>query len=499
MKAKSLNAQSFFRHGRLLAVWVVILALLAAGCGPVADIIGEREPPTPTPDPLDPTRQAVIQATPGGKLSVWLVTPTGASGEAGSAATPQVGEIPGANPVGPNATATADFATREAATAIALAPPPAPNYQPDECPQPGSPSPPARPQDFDDYKRVIGQYLSAGGSSTVLEAALRNWSAITDRGGVVQADMDLTGDGVREIIVTLYNPAAYNPEALLNAGQLLVYGCDSGGYRLLYTTQYNAGIALPRLLRVGDMNADVRAELVYYTESCDRSTCYKEAKILSWNAVVGVFEELNNGQIVAVNGRIGVADIDEDGVLELTAQVNPPGTVASGPPRSVLDTWDWNGVDYVLARRDQEEARYRIQAVHDADQLLDERQWRAAINAYAALRDDNSLSAWNVSGDYEGLRAYAAFKIMITYALMGNGRADTWFNVLQQENPPGSAGHGFAQMGATFMDNFRATGDAHAACAQALSAGGMQPNTLSLLNSYGYNNRSYMLSDLCPF
>ena len=481
-----------------LALLAVGLAALVTGCGPINDVIGDREPPTPTPDPLDPTRQAVIQATPGGRLSVWLVTPTGLF-EDGDASTPEPGEVPGANPVGPNATATADFATREAATAVALAPPAAPNFQPNECPQPGSPAPPARPQDFGEAVRVIGQFLSAGGSSTVLEAALRNWGAITDQGGVVQADMDITGDGVLELIVTLYDPAAYNPEALLNAGQLLIYGCDSGGYRLLYATQYNAGIALPRLARVGDMNADVRAELVYFTETCDRVTCYKEAKILSWNAVVGVFEELNNAQIVAVNGRIGIADVDSDGVLELTAQINPAGTTTSGPPRSVVDTWDWNGLDYVLAQREEETARYRIHAVYDADALLDDGQWRAAIDAYAVLRDDNTLQSWNVAGEYESLRAYAAYRIMITYALLGNARADTWFDILQGENPTGSSGNGFAQIGAAFMENYRATGDARAACAQANAAAAAQPAILSLLNSYGYDNRTYTLADICPF
>ena len=49
---------------------------------------------------------------------------------------------------------------------------------------------------------MIGRYLSAGGSATVLEATLRNWGAITDQGGVVQADTDMTGDGVLEVIVT---------------------------------------------------------------------------------------------------------------------------------------------------------------------------------------------------------------------------------------------------------------------------------------------------------
>jgi hypothetical protein len=52
-------------------------------------------------------------------------------------------------------------------------------------------------------------------------------------------------------------------------------------------------------------------------------------------------------------------------------------------------------------------------------------------------------------------------------------------------------------MGAAFMDNFRATNDSRAACAQALTIAA-QVNALGPLNSYGYSNRSYTLGDLCP-
>jgi hypothetical protein len=473
---------------RLLgALLLVVLAAVIAGCGPVADVIGQRKPPTPTSRPFS-------TATPGGRLSVWMVTPTG---QVAPPVMPTPAAVSG-NPVGPNATATAAIATIQAATQTAAAPAPAPNYQPNECPAPAIPAPPPRPQEFGEYSVVIGRYLSAGGSPTVLEATLRNWSAITDTGGVVQADTDLTGDGVPEVIVTLYNPLTYNAEALLNAGQLLVYGCDKGGYRLLYKTESNPGIAIPELVRVGDMNADVKAELVYFTQTCSGAMCYKEAKILSWNAIVGAFEELNSGQIVAVNGRISVADVDGDGVLELTAQINPPGTAVTGPPRSVVDIWDWNGADYLLARRDPAGSRYRIHAMYDADDLLDAGQWRPAILAYDAARRDTTLQSWTIPGETEILRAYADFRIMSTYALLKNGRAETWFTTLQGDSPPGSPGYGFAQMGTAFMDNYRATQDARAACAQAISVAA-GTNVLSLMNSYGTNNRSYTLNDLCPF
>lgn len=467
--------------------FLLISCVLLAGCGPVGDIIGDRQPPTPTGLPP-------MTATPGGRLSVWLVTPTGQAADLAQTGTPN---IQGGNPVGPAATATAAMATIAAATATAAAPPPAPYYQPSECPAPAAAPPPARPATFSEYNEVIGRYLSAGGSPTVLEATLRNWGSITDKGGVVQADTDITGDGVLEVIVTLFNPVVYNPEALLNSGQLLVYGCDAGGYRLLYATQYNSSVALPQLGRVGDMNADVRGELVFYTETCSTTSCYKEARILTWNAITGVFRELNNGQIIAINGRVGIVDVDGDGVLELTAQINPPGTASAGPPRSVLDTWDWNGLEYVLALREQETPRYRIHAVYDADDKLRDDEWRAAIDAYARLRDNNKLQAWSVAGDTETLRAYAAFRIMIIYARLGNGRANDWYNILQGENPPGTSGQGFAVMGTAFMDNFRATNDARAACAQAISTGGV--GVLGSMNRYGYANRTYTLGDLCPF
>ncbi|MEB2287724.1 MAG: hypothetical protein OZ934_06420 [Anaerolineae bacterium] len=470
----------------VLMMALLLLAALLTACDSVTDVIGNREPPTPTRRPL-------TTATPGGRLSVWLVTPTG---QFAAPSTPLPGGGVG-HPVGPNATATAVFATIQAATQVAAAPPPAPYFQPDECPAPAVPAPPSRPGSFGDYSVMIGRYLSASGSSTVLEATLRNWGAITERGGIVQADTDLTGDGIPEVIVTLYNPATYNEEAPLNAGQLLVYGCDSGGYRLLYQTVFNPGIALPELVRVGDMNTDVKSELVFFAETCSGAACVKEARILSWNAVVGVFEELNNGQIVAINGRISVLDVEGDGVLELTAAINPPGTAATGPQRSVLDTWDWNGEDYVLALREEVPgARYRIHAVYDADDLLRGGQWRPAILAYDEARTNRDLLAWTPPGETEALRAYAAFRIVITYARLGNARAETWLNTLIGENPPGTPGYGFAQMGGAFMDNFRATSDARAACAAAIASGA---NVLGVLNSYGYANRAYTLNDVCPF
>lgn len=474
----------------------VLLLVAVAACKPVGDAIGigDRDPPTVTP-------RTLLNATPGGELSVWLVTPTG---QAGDAPQPVVQGTLQGNPVEPNATATANAQARLAATATARATPQAPYRPPAQCPALAAPPRPRQPEDFRNYSETIGTYLSQGVSTTVLEATLADWGAIrSGEGGLVQADSDLTGDGVPEVIVTLYNPTVYNPDAARNVGQLLVYSCHSGGYRLIYSTEANPDlrVALPRLLRVGDMNADVSTELVFYTETCDGASCYKQACVLSWNMLLDRFQELNSGQIVAINGRIGITDLDGDGVLEITAQVNQPGTAAAGPPRSTLDTWDWDGTAYRLALREEEAVRYRIHAVYEADDLLRDNEFSAAITAYANLRDNNDLQTWAyVPNEVPVLRAYAAFRIMIAYARVGNtGRAESWFTLLQNENPPGSPGHGFAQMGTAFMENYRTTGSARQACAPAINVGAAQANVLGVLNSYGYANRSYTPGDLCPF
>ena len=52
---------SHLRASLLALISGIIIALIAA-CGPVADVIGDRDPPTPT-------SRSFTTATPGGKLS----------------------------------------------------------------------------------------------------------------------------------------------------------------------------------------------------------------------------------------------------------------------------------------------------------------------------------------------------------------------------------------------------------------------------------------------
>lgn len=470
------------------------MILLLASCGAL-DRVGER------PNSTD-ANVAQRTATFGGRVSVWIVSPTGGIFNSNSQGqSPNNGTSQGAivEPVG---TATAIYATLNAATQTAAAPQQLPNFQTANCPLPSGRIPEPKPDRFSEFPAAIGAYLSEGGPIAVLENELRVWGAINETGGMIQANTDLTGDGVEEIIVNIFNPFIYNPGSILNAGQMLVFGCDNGRYRLLYQTPNTPGFALPVLHRVGDMNGDVRAELVFDIQSCSQVSCTREGQILTWNPITGVFEPLNNQAIIGVNGRLGVLDIDSDGILELTASSNPIGNVSSGPQRSVVDIWDWTGKNYVLASRQQDEAKYRVHVLHDADAALRRgSSFRAsAMEGYQAVRNNDELLGWTTPNERQVLRAFAGFRLLTVYARYDNSdnRAISMRDTLSAENPEGTPGAVYAAMGQAFMNEFLASRNPTIACQAAIAVASGRPEALSSLN-YGYANPTYTLVELCTF
>src|SRR5579871_1331529 len=87
-------------RSRAIAAVLICLWFAALACSSIDDVVGQqRGGPTPTV-PLFAT------ATPGGRISVWLITPTGQSADPNQPAPTQFGQV-----VAPAATATAAFAT----------------------------------------------------------------------------------------------------------------------------------------------------------------------------------------------------------------------------------------------------------------------------------------------------------------------------------------------------------------------------------------------------
>lgn len=473
---------------KMLPMLIALVGLIASALACSAEsIVGPQQAN------LTPTFVPFATATAGGRVSVWLITPTGAANAPSPTAAP-FGSL-----IAPVASATAAFATLQAATFAAGATFSAPLFQPTECPTPGNPLPPLRPAQFSQYPQTIGLYLSQGGETTTLESTLRAWGALIEGRGVLQTNADLTGNGVNNIIITLIDPQAYRPNQPA-PGQLLVYGCAQKGYRLLYSTAFTPETMLPELKRVGNMNGNAQTQLVFTQQLCANNNCTQTLQIMAWNAVTGAFAPLNNVPIDTTNARISIADIDGDGILEVTITFTPPDDVAAGPPRRYSNIWDWDGVSYVLAQVRQDAPIYRIHALYDADSAFEQGDFRNVLKLYDRVRDDQYLQPWLDPNELTTLRAYALYRKLLAYAaLKSGGKAAEMLTQLQAENPAGSIGDGWSQAAGAFMTAYNKSHVLKKVCAATLDFLNTRSDLISTLNGYGYANHAYTAQELCPF
>lgn len=454
-------------------------------------------------------------ATPGGRISVSLLTPTLT--------------LPGlaaqfTTPIGPVATATAAAATAMASTATAAAPTPTvPGVfvEPAQCPAAGSPALPGEPPAFGSFAEVIVKYLSAGGAPTILEGTLKTWKAITEKGGgLVRSDRDFTGDGVPEVFMVLLDPdkSDYHPQP----GDLYIFGCQEGAYRLLYQVGYKPERSAPVVPSAGadDINGDYVNDLVYTVKTCGDQGCMGQVSIIEWNITLGNFNSLLANDISHVEPEVVVSDVDDDNLREVSVTngiISDPG---AGPQRKVTSIYRWDGSLYTLSRVVKTQAQYRIHAIYDGDEALTGGNYDAAINFYKQAYTDENLKSWQYPNEAQYLSAFARYRLMLAYVLKNNvSKAQTTHDELyaQYVPPPPTPvpegqptivptpyagqlpGMEFVSIADQFWLNFTVNRDVPHACSLVLDYARRNPKILSVLNSFGFANRQYRPEDMCPF
>jgi len=484
---------------RMLIVFVILVAVTLA-----CDLVGPAGDDTPQP--------SFSTATPGGSISVSLLTPTLT--------------LPGlpaqfTTPIGPVATATSAAATAAALTATAAAPSPTiPGVfvEPAQCPPAGSPALPDTPPIFSRYAEKIVTYLSAGGAPTILEAKLREWKAITDEGGLVRSDRDFTGDGVPEVFVVLLDPQSedYVPQP----GDLYIFGCQEGAYRLFYQAGYKRDQGAPIAASADDINGNYVNDLVYTVKTCTDLGCEGKTSILEWNITLGNFSSLLANEITTVEPEVVVSDVDEDGLTEVSVTSGIIGNPNAGPQRKTTSIYKWDGTLYVLAQVLKSPAQYRIHVIYDGDDALAARDYGAAVEAYKKAYTDEELKGWQYADEYQYLSAFARYRLMLAYVLKNSidQAQATHDELIAQYGPPapppppeGEAtatptpyagqlpGVEFANMADLFWQNFALNRDVSRGCSLVINYARSDTKMLNVLNSFGYANRQYRPEDMCPF
>lgn len=471
------------RRQPLIAALLLVAASLACATGDTGE---------------SPTLAANLSTvTPGGHVSVSLLTPAPTF----EGAAEQI-----ATPIGPVATATAAAATAAAATATALVPTPTiPGVftSPALCPLPSTSSLPQQPPSFADYAETMVQYLSAGGATTILEARLRAWGAIVDYGGLVLVDRDFTGDGVPEVLVVALDPQRAE---FPYPGDLFIFGCQEGAYRLLYQAGYQRNRGAPVVRVAHDINGDFLNDLVYVRPQCETATsCTTEVQAVEWNLTLGNFENLLPEAVSEPSAEVKIEDVDGNGLSEIVITSGVTAAPEAGPQRVYTKTFTWDGTHYVLIGVAASPAQYRIHVIHDADSALRAGDALGAVDLYQQAIIDEGLMSWQYPNEAEHLKAYARFRIMLAYAVQGDVAAaqrarDELIGAYEtMPSPADQPGGQFAEMARLFWNDFALNRDVVTACRIVVDYARLRPVSFEVLNSFGTANPTYTPTDLCPF
>jgi hypothetical protein len=374
------------------------------------------------------------------------------------------------------------------ATAMALASQPTitPDYS--ACPSGGSTTLDETPATGREMALEMARFLNLGGTLPALDNALRSvWDVLGDTGSL-RNDIDLTGEGVPEII------AAYS--APDDGGTLLVLGCADGQY----TPRYQAitGGSAPQIVQIGDMNFDQRLDMLFASENCtEGEDCAYQTQLITWSQERGRFISLLNNTIV--NESIPtLSDVDNDRVTEIVVRLENPGDARTGPLRTGVNIYDWNGAAYVLSIIQLDPPRFRIQILHAADRVFAQLDTDQAIPLYELAVNDTSLRFW-YNDEPTILNSYGLYRLLLAYAYVEDERRLSTYQTIVQTFPDPAAAPVYTAMSMAFWDALQVTNNLHSACLEVQAIIQARPEALSLLNRYGNRSPTYTAEDLCPF
>jgi len=342
----------------------------------------------------------------------------------------------------------------------------------------------------------IMRFLNDGGSIETLNRTLRDrWQIVRDE-DTLRADIDFTGEGTGDVLISYLNPDA--------RATLLILGCVEGEYRVLYDFEAQDDTPIT-LIGLGDMNRDLRSDVLFASRVCPLESdtedtqdedCELRTRLIAWQANEYRFADILDAEVLSINPP-QVNDIDADQVSELVVRLENRGNTSTGPLRTGLHIYDWNGEAYVLSVIQLDAPRYRIQVLFEADRAVRERNLRDALPLYEqALSPDSDLRAW-FNDEAAPLRAYALYRLMIAQIAAQSAQQTQTYQTLITEYPDAESAPIYVGMARAFLESYQTSGNPSAACEAALALA--DESALALLNRYGTRNPTYALPDLCPF
>jgi hypothetical protein len=403
---------------------------------------------------------------------------------------------------------------------------------PDISRDPESYSPVFRPDD-----QEILQYLNQGGTpGNVVLKIRQEWSR---RGifGNNDAIVDLTGDGV--------------PEVLIIPSEAYIFGCQGGEYKNIFTPTEFMGTSFNgidnQLVTIQDMNLNGIPEVLIADFGGGGMAAGQglEVYVYEWDGTKFVtripkeegFEvgaRLGGGRLNEYLPTVTIKDVDHNGTKELILT----GGITSDwyaeyyryyPWRDQSDIYTWNGENFVHLKTYFSPPIYRYQAVQDGDREMLNQEYDNALKSYQEAIFSDKLLGWSQAHkdqemlipslelqttptppappddpkEFPNLAAYARYRIMLLHLLLGNmNEATTVYETLQKKFPEGSNGHEFALVAKAFWDEYNLSQNVARSCAAAIELADKFKGSLHFLGSDYHNSEQdimYTPQDVCPF
>jgi hypothetical protein len=347
------------------------------------------------------------------------------------------------------------------------------------------------PQTADALSESIAQYLSAGGSPEGMLTGLRDrWGFINsgEFGGFIDSGLDLTGEGAPDLVVSLIAPQT--------GGTLMIFSCLDGRYVNRYQTGGQG--TPPQLLTTDDLNLSGSPDLLFTSRVCDDDdVCQFNTQMASWDDTRNRFVNLLGSGVISAN-LPETQDVDGDSITEVVVRFDDDGSAATGPLRTGYQVYDWDGFTYAESFAQYDPPRFRIQAIHEADDAFRRGDFSDAIGLFAQAIDSPTLENWQ-NNDSEILPAYALYRLLLAHAYTEDPRlAETQARMLSTY-PDLLTAPVYAELALRFWETLQGTGNLHSACLTTQAIINSRPEAVTLLNRYGSNSPTYSASELCPF
>lgn len=353
---------------------------------------------------------------------------------------------------------------------------------------------------FTSYPQSVLDFLNAGGTLEALDQGLYAAGVANQPLSVVAAD--LTGDGSRDVAVSIYNP---DSTAIPPGGSLLIYTCQSGQYQLAYEEHTEDVWGSPGIRYLQDMNGDEAAELVAARPTCGAHTCFEDITILAWDGAS--FEnrlESTSTDLPYPDARL--EDPEGDGIYDLIVVGSGFGSVGAGPQRSLTRSWVFipETETWIPAGETLGESNNRIHVLQDAETSSLVEAYDEALLLYGRVIQDTTLEDWaEPETERANLAAYALFKTAVVYLLQGNQDfAQSTFDQQAEAFPEGTTGHAYVELAQVFQEAYAVDESVLQGCAAARQfAEGRAEEILEPLGSaaFGYANPDFAPEDICPW